>query len=247
MGLIHWMTNSQVYKKFRDSIPDPIIDKDVEFQELFKEVRPYTLGSKYKLFALYQSISYVLNNEISGDFVECGVWRGGCPMLMGLMCQKYNVSRKVWLFDTFAGMPRPDEKDYMITSVSQSAQSIWNKQSINSNSSKWCLAPEEEVRDNLLKVGLDISQFIFVKGLVENTIPCEGLNEISVLRLDTDWYSSTKHELLHLFPIVVNGGIVIIDDYGSWAGSKKAVDEFMTAEPGILLNRIDRSGYIIKK
>jgi hypothetical protein len=79
--------------------------------------------------------------------------------------------------------------------------------------------------------------------MVEETIPQHAPEQISVLRLDTDWYSSTKHELMHLFPRLSKNGVLIIDDYGHWAGARKAVDEYFadqTIQP--LLNRIDQTG-----
>ena len=107
----------------------------------------------------------------------------------------------------------------------------------------WCFSPLPEVKQNLASTGYPEDKLHFVQGKVEETIPENIPNQISSLRLDTDWYESTKHELTYLFPIVTPKGVLILDDYGSWNGAKKAVDEYFEREP-ILLNRIDNSGRI---
>ncbi len=107
----------------------------------------------------------------------------------------------------------------------------------------WCYSPIDEVKTNLAKSGYNMGNIHFVKGKVEDTIPHSEIKDIALLRLDTDWYESTKHELIHLYDRLVSGGVLIIDDYGHWSGSRKAVDEFF-AERGlsIFLHRIDYTG-----
>ena len=99
-----------------------------------------------------------------------------------------------------------------------------------------------------MKIGYNTEKLHFIKGKVENTLPEYAPKQISLLRLDTDWYESTKHELTHLFPRLVSGGVLILDDYGYWAGAKKAVDEYFSQnKTQILLNRIDQTGRIAIK
>ena len=95
----------------------------------------------------------------------------------------------------------------------------------------------------MLSTGYDIARTHFVAGDVEQTIPGVVPEQISLLRLDTDWYESTRHELKHLYPRLIRGGVLIIDDYGHWKGARQAVDEYL-AETGakLLLNRIDYTG-----
>lgn len=104
----------------------------------------------------------------------------------------------------------------------------------------WCEASLEDVQENMKSTGYPAERIHFIKGPVEETIPGRLPNRIAILRLDTDWYESTKHELIHLYPLLVPGGVLIIDDYGHWQGAQKAVDEYF-AQAGIkaLLARID--------
>jgi hypothetical protein len=113
------------------------------------------------------------------------------------------------------------------------------------DSSNFCYASLEDVTNALLSTGYPIDRIYFVKGKVEDTIPLQAPDRISLLRLDTDWYESTKHELVHLYPSLCPGGVLIIDDYGHWQGSRAAVDEyFKDLSIPILLNRIDYTGRI---
>ena len=107
------------------------------------------------------------------------------------------------------------------------------------DSADWCFASLDEVKQNVIKTGYNTEKLHFIKGKVENTLPKYAPKQIALLRLDTDWYESTKHELIHLFPRLVSGGVLILDDYGYWAGAKKAVDEYFSqTKIQILLNRI---------
>jgi hypothetical protein len=97
--------------------------------------------------------------------------------------------------------------------------------------------------DTLARTGYPLKQVRFVRGRVEDTLPQEALEQISVLRLDTDWYESTRHELAHLFPRLVRGGVLLCDDYGFWGGARKAVDQCIAAHRiPLLLHRIDHTG-----
>jgi O-methyltransferase len=113
-------------------------------------------------------------------------------------------------------------------------------------SSVWCLATINDVEQNMKATSYVPSNIIYVKGKVENTIPTLSPDKvIALLRLDTDWYESTKHELIHLYPELTKGGVLIIDDYGHWDGCRKAVDEyFNNTDSSILLNRVDYTGRI---
>jgi hypothetical protein len=103
----------------------------------------------------------------------------------------------------------------------------------------------DEVRGNVFSTGYPKDKIHFIEGKVENTIPLNMPRKIALLRLDTDWYQSTKHELIHLFPLLQRNGVLIIDDYGHWEGARKAVDEYVSGNSiCILLNRIDYTGRI---
>ena len=153
-----------------------------------------------------------------------------------------DVQRDLYLFDTFAGMPVPGEKD--VDSSEEKAEITWKKLS-RKDHNQWCYCPLEKVQANMARVGYNSAKFHFVKGLVEETIPDLAPQEISLLRIDTDWYSSVKHLLVHLFPKISPGGVIIIDDYGHWEGARQATDEYLKEQKiRLLLNRLDYTGRI---
>jgi len=220
---------------------DPVIQKDRSFISIYNQCKNYTMTSKEKMYALYKAVDYIVDANIPGDFVECGVWKGGSAMMMALTLIKKKVTnRKIYLYDTFSGMPQPTHKDSRISNNTINAENIWAKKQ-KKRLNAWCYAPLSEVKQNMTTTKYPVNNTIFVKGKVENTIPKTIPSKIALLRLDTDWYKSTKHELDHLYPILVKKGALIADDYGYWTGSKQAIDEYFF-ENRILLTRIDDSG-----
>lgn len=216
------------------------IENDREFMLLYEKVRPYSLVGLERTYALYQSVLYIIRNQIPGDFVECGVWKGGSCMLIALTLLKEKISsRGIWLYDTFEGMTKPGDQD------GEAEKKEWQEKSTGIDSSTWCYAGEDEVKQYVLSTGYPSDQFNFIKGKVEDTIPDSMPDQIALLRLDTDWYASTKHELIHLYPILQSGGVLIIDDYGAWKGARHATDEYF--ENKVLLQRIDWTGRMLVK
>jgi hypothetical protein len=202
-------------------------------------VRPYTLTSPERMVSLTRAVEYVVAHGIPGDFVECGVWRGGSVMLMARALLRRNAQgRDIYLFDTFEGMTEPTASD--VSYDGEVAADTYVR--VNE---KLIAVGVDEVRRNVLSVGYDPQRLHFVKGKVEETIPRHAPARIALLRLDTDWYDSTKHELVHLFPRLSPGGVLIVDDYGHWAGARKAVDEYLGENRiAMLLARIDYTGRI---
>lgn len=219
-------------------------DIDERTKATFKAVAPYTMTSPERVFALCNAIRYVVSNAVPGAYVECGVWRGGSSMAAAMtLLEMGDVSRQLFLFDTFEGMVAPTAHDRRFDQVS--ASELLAKQDPQSQRSLWANVPLEDVKAAMLSVGYPSGRINYVKGPVESTIPDRAPDAIAVLRLDTDWYESTRHELEHLYPRIVNGGVILIDDYGAWQGARKAVDEFFGASRiPILLNRIDNTGRI---
>ena len=202
-------------------------------------VKHYTMTSKERVNALIEAVKYIVANGIDGSFVECGVWKGGSAMAMAMILKELgNDSRDIYLYDTFSGMSIPTDVD--ISFHGKKAHEEFNDTRISDDASHWCLSTLEEVRENVFDTGYPRERFHFIQGKVENTIPEHLPGDIALLRLDTDWYESTKHELTHLFPLVKSSGVLIIDDYGYWEGARKAVDEYILENKlCILLNRID--------
>jgi O-methyltransferase len=219
-------------------------DFEKDHLEIISIVKDYTMTSTIRIFSLIEALKYIEKNNIEGDIIECGVWKGGSMMVVcEVMKRLGNQSRKLYLYDTFEGMVEPEAVDLNIEN--QSAQKMWN----NEKDSCWCYSSLEEVKNNIDKIGYDKEKITYIKGKVEDTVPHEGMsNKIALLRLDTDWYNSTKHELEYFFPLLVKNGILIIDDYGYWQGAKKAVDEYFGKHNIFpLLNRLDETGRIYIK
>ncbi len=207
------------------------------FQKIVGDCRKFTLTTHHRLASMVDAVRYVESNRIEGDIVECGVWRGGNIMVSALsLIQMGSTNRDLYLYDTFTGMTPPTEndKDY------SGADAEVLLQRDPKGTKIWCEASLEDVQENMKSTGYPGERIHFIKGPVEETIPGRLPNRIAILRLDTDWYESTKHELIHLYPLLVPGGVLIIDDYGHWQGAQKAVDEYF-AQAGIkpLLARID--------
>jgi O-methyltransferase len=219
-----------------------------EFLSIAEKVRRYTMTSFERMYALYKATEYIHQAGIPGDIVECGVWRGGSMMLVAnKLLQLQTSDRNLYLFDTFEGLPRPDDKQD-VDIWGNRAIDGWLPKRTSEEASHWAEAGEEEVRANMLSTGYPEARLHFVKGMVEETIPGQAPDEIALLRLDTDWYQSTKHELEHLFKRLSPHGILIIDDYGHFQGARKAVDDFFrTNRIPILLNRIDYAGRLAIK
>lgn len=220
-------------------------DFDDATVSLIQSVRPFTGTTKERVFALLESVEYIVKHNIPGDIVECGVGRGGSMMAVAQTLKNIGASRKIYLFDTFEGMTEPTDVDKDFRG--KSASEIFRKEYKNTDNN-WCLSSLDEVKRNLWDTGYDKNQIVFVKGKVEDTIPAYAPDQISLLRLDTDWYESTYHELVHLYSRLSVGGVLIIDDYGHWEGAKKAVDQFIDENQlKVLLNRIDYTGRICVK
>lgn len=216
-------------------------------ERIFRYVRQFTMTSPERINALVEAVKYIIKNKIDGDFVECGVWKGGSTMAMAQMLLELGEKeRNIHLYDTFTGMVAPSDKD--ISFEGEIAQEVFLKTQISDDASDWCYAPIDEVMKNVFDTGYPREKFYFVKGKVEDTIPADIPEKIALLRLDTDWYESTRHELVHLFPRLSPYGILIIDDYGCWQGAKKAVDEYISENNlRIFLSRIDSTGRIAIK
>lgn len=224
------------------AVPEPQ-DIEPEFVEVYRRCADHTMTSMERMHALWQAARYVLARGIPGDFVECGVWRGGSSMLAALAFLRggADAERRFFLYDTFEGMAEPTVED------GAPAHAEWARNQRQTHND-WCYCSLEDVRANMLATGLAPERLELVKGMVEDTIPATAPDRISILRLDTDWYSSTRHELVHLFPRLESGGVLIVDDYGLWEGARRAVDEYLR-EAGVplLLVRVDETGRVAVK
>jgi len=201
-------------------------DIDNEASAIIRAVGPYTMTSIEKLFAVITAARYVTRHEIPGAVVECGVWRGGS---MHAIARAFDAvgehERDLYLFDTYEGMTAPGPRDRR--SDGRAAADLLA--SHGKTSRVWAYASLEDVQEGFRQVPYPQEKVHFIKGPVEQTIPSEAPERIAVLRLDTDWYESTAHELAHLYDRLMPGGVLLLDDYGWWQGSREAVDEFLAS------------------
>jgi hypothetical protein len=212
--------------------------------ELCERVRPFTLTSPERIVALRDAVRHAVAAGVPGDIVECGVWRGGSMMVIASTLHDLGVhDRDLYLFDTFTHMPLPGEEDVDV--FGRAAAEYYDEAS---EAEAFRYLPLDAVKDALASTGYPTDRMHFVQGLVEDTIPEQAPERIALCRLDTDWYESTAHEMEHLYPRVVPGGMVLIDDYGHFQGAKKAVDEYLAVhDPNVLLHRIDFTGRLLVK
>lgn len=211
-------------------------------------VRPFTMTSSERIWSLLKAIDYVVDQPVEGDFVECGVWRGGSVMVMARrLLERNNSERTLWLYDTYEGMTPPTSEDVEAT-TGTTAQQLLDSTDVADGNNVWCVAGLADVRANVLSTGYPVDRLRFVQGDVAQTLYEQAPRSIALLRLDTDWYESTKVGLEVLYPRLAIGGVCVLDDYGHWKGARKAVDDYF-AEQGFrpLMHPIDFSGRIFLK
>ncbi len=157
----------------------------------------------------------IVADRIEGDFIEAGVWRGGATIFMRALLKELNISnRKVWVADSFQGLPAPDEKVFR-----EDAGNSFHKLKILKVSL-------DEVKRNFEKYDLLDEQVVFLAGWFKDTLPGAPIEKISLIRLDADMYESTQEALENLYPKLSSGGYIIVDDYNAFPNCKKAVDHY---------------------
>lgn len=215
----------------------PLVRTTFPLKELFKpaklslliKVAPFSLDSYGALSNVYNLATDVEKRKLPGSYVECGVWKGGCAATMAAITNRFASGRTTWYFDSFEGMPEPTEKD------ARGSGKTGKVEDIMGDKLKASISDVEEIAFNILKLRREKN--IIVKGWFKNTLPVKKaqIGQIAILRLDGDWYESTMTALTELYDQVVPGGYIIIDDYGSWEGCKRAVHEFRDSR-GITMN-----------
>jgi hypothetical protein len=225
---------------------EPVEDLGEDFAAAYSAARAFTMTSRERMFALWQAVDHVVRAGVPGDVVECGVWRGGSSMLAAAGLLRAGSTRPLWMYDTYEGMTAPSERDLRWDGASALDQFAGSAR--GDGTSAWAHASLEDVRSQMASTGYPVDAVRYVKGPVEETIPAQAPDAISLLRLDTDWYASTHHELVHLWPRLSPGGVLIVDDYGHWQGAREAVDEYLAEHDiALLLHRIDYTGRIAVK
>ncbi|MBL4589768.1 MAG: class I SAM-dependent methyltransferase [Alphaproteobacteria bacterium] len=206
----------------QENLPTAIPD---QFKTLYKKYHAFSMVKWPGLYTAFNAVDHITKHKVDGAIVECGVWKGGCTAIMAEhLAGQDDIFRDFYLYDTYEGMSAPTDKDFSFF-TNKKADDLYQSYQ-KDGKSDWSVGALETVKEVLEKTGYPTHKIHTVKGKVEDTIPETMPDKIAVLRLDTDWYESTKHELEHLFPRLVKGGVLIVDDYGAWAGSKQAVDEY---------------------
>ena len=200
-------------------------------RQIIQRSQARTLTGTIKLLPLVEAVRYTAEHKIPGAMVECGVWRGGGMQAVAWTLLDAGVDdRDLHLFDTFEGMSEPTEEDVQTKSGETAADLLARGQAL-------CQAGLEDVQLGMSETGYPADRIHFHVGRVEETVPEQAPEQIALLRLDTDWYESTKHELEHLYPRLSPGGVLILDDFGSWDGARKATVEWLetSGEPLLLV------------
>jgi O-methyltransferase len=214
-------------------------DDEADIKAAVRRVRSHTMTSFERLATLWQQVRYLDRAAIQGGLVECGTWRGGAVGMMALAHMAGSTpTRTLHLFDSFEGLPRPTSTDGAAASRYAAGRTDGSLDAIGA-----CEGPLDDNRDLLERqLGYPRDLLSYHVGWFQDTLPSavDGIGPIALLRLDGDWYESTKVCLQALEPLVVPGGIVVIDDYGHWEGCRVAVDEYLEANPPpLLLSHVD--------
>lgn len=215
-----------------------LADLSAADRDIVSRVAPFTMTSLERRASLLGAVDHIVKHRVAGDIVECGVWRGGSMMAVALaLMARGDTSRHLYLYDTFEGMSEPTEED--TNRVSGEPARLQLDRAARDDA-VWAVAGLDDVQANLASTGYPSDRIHFIRGKVEDTIPGTLPQRVALLRLDTDWYESTRHELQHLYPLLTRHGVLIIDDYGHWDGARRAVDEYFasSAEP-VFLHRVD--------
>lgn len=207
-----------------------------EFKELVNQVRPFTLLSEMRLYSLYTATKQICLEDLPGNFVECGAFKGGASAMMAAVIQRYTQRpRKLFAFDTFAGMPEPTEID--------------RAQGVAANDTGFGVGTlSAPVAENIGKITqqLGVADIVeIVPGLFADMLPVyrSQIGEIALLHADGDWYESTMDIFNNLYDAVVPNGLVQIDDYGHWEGCRAAVHDFERSRNlQFALEKIDYTG-----
>lgn len=224
-------------KLLRRVLPLPMVEiiDDLRYNGLpqpFRTVRPYTLLSNLNLFFLQELARRVDDFGVRGDFVECGVYKGGSAGVLGYEAMMSRFSRRLWLYDAFAGMPEAGEHD---DDYSKSLQGKF-------------VGSEVQTRRIMERLKIPPDRYKVIVGWFENTLPVAEKPPIALLHVDCDFYDSVKLVLKTFYPYVEPGGYVVLNDYGSFQGCRLATNHFIANHNiEVPLMQIDQDAYYFQK
>ena len=206
---------SRILKAFQLHLGEKRIITERDKEEGYDfPISAVTMIGHKRLNNIQYCVQTALDDKIPGDLIEAGVWRGGACLFMKAILTSNNINnRKVFLADSFAGLPKPEADKY----PADKGEEYYKE--------KFLAVSKEEVENNFRKFDLLDDNIIFLKGWFKDTLPTAPIEKLSVMRLDGDMYGSTMDSLENLYPKLSAGGFCIIDDY-ALEGCKKAVDDY---------------------
>ena len=216
--------------------------KAIDIEELIHKVRKYTFLPTVKLRKIATILAELDEKKVPGAIVECGVYKGGCSAFMASLSE----NRKVWLLDSFRGLPQPTKEDISKRRLGDPGRRTIKEliddkpiQPIN-----WCIGTREEVEHVMFDIAeIERSRVGIVEGWLQDTLPAFNPGSIAFLHIDVDWYESTKLCLEHLYDKIAPGGYTGMDDYYYWKGSRLALDQFLKNQPPAKLERSGSAVY----
>ena len=217
------------------SKPYNVIDADWDD---IHSVEGWTMTSLAQRFLLQASLRHVVKANIPGSFVEVGVWRGGMLQLAAKTLQRLDDFRDIHAIDTFEGMTPPTARDRVLGGGPSAEQLMLAEPRQTKKKEQWtvwCDSPLQDVQDGMRSTGYPENLAKFWHGSVTDRTDFSELAPIAVLRIDVDWFDATLHSLVHLFPSLSPGGVLLLDDYDHWQGAREAIDEYFADSPSFLV------------
>lgn len=222
-------------KEELDALDIPQWKKDIIY-----EATPASCTHLPALLHLADTVEYLVENDIPGDFVECGVYMGGSCMVIAGVLKHLGSNRRLLMYDTFDGVPMPNSNE--LTLEGNSLQEWYKNNKIDEEgNSSWCYCSFEDVFDNMDTVGYN-GDIEYIKGDVLETIPNNYSRQIALLRIDVDLDEPTRHVLDHLYKLIPNNGSLILDDYGHFPKVKETVDSFLQEDK----NKLEEITYTVR-
>ncbi|BDC35178.1 O-methyltransferase [Candidatus Dependentiae bacterium Noda2021] len=220
---------------YQDANTEGTFSQDLREQGRDCPTQAHTMIGLHGLNNIQNCLEDIIKNNIPGDCIETGVWRGGAVIFMRSILKAYNVTdRTVWVADSFEGLPVPNTEKYPEDNYPYNV----------STPNKILAISLEQVRDNFTKYGLLDDQVRFLKGWFKDTLPNAPIDKIALLRLDGDFYESTMDTLINLYPKLSVGGYIIIDDYVAMTQCEKAIQDYRRMHN--ITDKIEEAGWSIR-
>jgi len=236
--------NENLIKSNQEALSDlvDLLPQDQWIKDIIYDNIPYTVTGVDALYDLVKTVENIVKNNITGDIVECGVYMGGsCRLIMDTL-NYLNDKRKIWMYDTYNGVPVPDDSDvYHWDGKENKNMKEWFVEAghyDDGSGTTWCYSSLDDVKENISSVNYQ-GEVEFIKGKVEDTIPENGPSNISLLRIDVDLVQPTMHVLKNFYDRTQRH--IIFDDYGFNPTLRHQVDVFFENNNNPYMYRVDKT------